>query len=248
MEKIAIVSDIHGNLPALEAVVADANVRGCTAFINLGDIVSGPLWPRETAAFLMAQDWPTIAGNHERQLLASDPAKMGASDLFARQALSPTQLEWLASLPPTLQWRHDVYFCHANPHDDLHYLLHRVEPDQVRDASSAEIAAMIGDAGTHVVGCGHTHLPRQVKLDDGRIIFNPGSVGLPAYDWDYPHFHVMEEGSPQARYAILSGENEDRMVELIGVDYDYEAAATRAEANGRMDWAGPLRTGKALRN
>ena len=72
---IAVFSDIHGNLPALEACHADAVARGCTAFLNLGDIVSGPLWPRETADWLMRQDWPTIAGNHERQLLSDDPAQ-----------------------------------------------------------------------------------------------------------------------------------------------------------------------------
>src|SRR5690606_18348630 len=72
MTRIAVLSDIHGNLPALEAVVADAEARGCTAFANLGDILSGPLWPFETAEYLMARQWPTIAGNHERQVL-TDP-------------------------------------------------------------------------------------------------------------------------------------------------------------------------------
>ncbi len=69
MTRLAILSDIHGNLPALEAVIADAEAQGCATFINLGDTLSGPLWPAETADFLMARDWPTIAGNHERQLL-----------------------------------------------------------------------------------------------------------------------------------------------------------------------------------
>jgi len=69
MARIAILSDIHGNLPALEAVVADAETRGCTQFLNLGDILSGPLWPAETADWLMPRGWPTIAGNHERQVL-----------------------------------------------------------------------------------------------------------------------------------------------------------------------------------
>ena len=66
MTRYAILSDIHGNLPALEAVVADAEAQGCDIFVNLGDTLSGPLWPRETAEYLMARDWPTIAGNHER--------------------------------------------------------------------------------------------------------------------------------------------------------------------------------------
>ena len=68
--RIAFLSDIHGNLPALQAVRDDMARRGVDQVINGGDILSGPLWPRETADVLMALDWPTIAGNHERQLLA----------------------------------------------------------------------------------------------------------------------------------------------------------------------------------
>lgn len=243
MTRTAILSDIHGNLPALEAVVADAKARGCTSFVNLGDIVSGPLWPRETADYLIALDWPTIAGNHERQLLSGDPKEMGEADTYARTNLTNPQLQWLASLAPDMQWREDVYFCHANPADDIHYLMHRVEPDCIRDAHTFEIAEMVGAKGTHVVGCGHSHMPRHVTLDDGRIIFNSGSVGLPAYAWEYPHVHVMELGSTDARYAILEGEGDTATIDLIAVDYDHHAAAARAEANGRMDWAVPLRTG-----
>jgi predicted phosphodiesterase len=67
--RIAVVSDIHGNLPALEAVVADIARRGVDAVVNLGDSLSGPLLPLETAQFLMAQSWTHLAGNHERQVL-----------------------------------------------------------------------------------------------------------------------------------------------------------------------------------
>ena len=242
---IAVFSDIHGNLPALEACHADALDRGCTEFLNLGDIVSGPLWPRETADWLMARDWPTIAGNHERQLLDPDDAGRGESDRFALTQLERHQLEWLAALPVDLQWREDLYLCHANPHDDLHYLMHRVEPDRIRDAEAEEVAAMLGEFGTHAVGCGHSHLPRRVVLADGRQVFNPGSVGLPAYSWDYPKVHRMELGNTHARYAILSGEGDDLAIELVAVDYDHQAAARRAEVNGRPDWATALRTGCA---
>lgn len=67
--RIAILADIHGNLPALEAVADDLDRRGVDAVVNLGDSLSGPLLPRETAQFLMARDWLHLAGNHERQLL-----------------------------------------------------------------------------------------------------------------------------------------------------------------------------------
>lgn len=240
---IAVLSDIHGNLPALEAVVADARARGCREFLNLGDILSGPLWPRETADFLMALDWVTIAGNHDRELVTANPAEMGRSDSHALAELGRHHLDWLARLPATLQWREDVYLCHGNPDDDIHYLMHRVEPDLIRDAHAHEIAAMVGPRGSHVIACGHSHLPRHVALEDGRRVFNPGSVGLPAYAWEYPHVHRMELGSSHARYAILTGQGQGAAVELVAVDYDHLAAAARAEANGRMDWAVPLRSG-----
>lgn len=240
---IAVFSDIHGNLPALEACWDDAVARGCTGFLNLGDILSGPLWPRETADWLMVRDWPTIAGNHERQLLSGDPAEMGASDTYALAELDPRHLDWLRALPATLQWRADVYLCHGNPADDVHYLLHRGEPDRIRDAHVGELHEMTAGYGSHAIGCGHSHLPRHVVLADGRQVFNPGSVGLPAYAWDYPHVHRMELGSAHARYAVLSGEGDALEVSLVAVEYDHERAAAQAEKNGRMDWAVPLRTG-----
>jgi predicted phosphodiesterase len=240
---IAVFSDIHGNLPALEACYADARARGAAEFLNLGDILSGPLWPRETADWLMRHEWPTIAGNHDRELVTSDPAKMGRSDAQTIGLLNDKHLAWLRSLPADLQWRDDVYLCHGNPADDLHYLMHRVEPERIRDAHEGEIAQMLGDLGTHAVGCGHSHVPRLVTLTDGRQVFNPGSVGLPAYAWEYPHVHRMELGSTDARYAMLSGEAEGLTIELVSVEYDHRAAAARAEANGRIDWAVPLRTG-----
>ena len=193
------LSDIHGNLPALEAVVADARARGCTAFVNLGDILSGPLWPRETADYLMDLGWPTISGNHDRELATGTAETMGRSDSHALAELDTHHLDWLRGLPADLALREDLYLCHANPADDIHYLMHRVEPDLIRDAHAHEIAEML-EVHTHpAIGCGHSHLPRHVVLEDGRQVFNPGSVGLPAYAWDYPHIHRMEVGSTHAR-------------------------------------------------
>ena len=103
--RIAIVSDIHGNLPALEAVWAEIERAAPALVVNLGDIASGPLWPRETVQWLMAREaaeparWRTIAGNHERQALAADVARMGASDAYAARALGAPERAWLAALP-----------------------------------------------------------------------------------------------------------------------------------------------------
>ena len=76
--RIAVLSDIHGNLEALKAVLRDLADRRVDTIVNLGDSLSGPLQPSETAAFLMAQPWPQLAGNHERQLLDFAPERRGS--------------------------------------------------------------------------------------------------------------------------------------------------------------------------
>jgi hypothetical protein len=83
-----------------------------------------------------------------------------------------------------------------------------------------------------------------VRLDDGRLIVNPGSVGLPAYEDDHPHAHVVEVGSPHARYAVIAQVRGRWSAEFILVDYDWEAAASAAEVLGRSDWGRALRTGR----
>lgn len=238
--KLAILSDIHGNLPALEAVIADARARGCDAFVNLGDIVSGPLWPRETAALLMALDWPTLAGNQERQLLTLPPERMGVSDHFARMRLTGPQLAWLAAMPATLAYAPDIFLCHGTPDSDLIYLLEEVGTDGAYPASPNIVRRRLGGRRERTILCGHSHLPRAMWLD-GQVIANPGSVGLPAYCDEQPHYHVMEAGSPHARYAVMA----DGEVDLIQVHYDFIAAADKADREGRRDWAFALRTGRA---
>lgn len=242
MSRIAVLSDIHGNLPALEAVVDDAKRRGCDQFINLGDILSGPLWPEETAAFLRPLDWPTLAGNHERQLLEQVPEEMGASDAYADSVIGEDERAWLRTLPPVLAWHPDIFLCHGTPDSDLRYLLHDVDGSGASDSVPETIAARIGGRPEQLILCGHSHSPRCVKLPSGQVAANPGSVGLPAYDWDWPHFHKMETGTSDARYAIVDGET--LKVELLAIVYDYEPAARKAEAQGRADWAVALRTGR----
>ena len=95
--------------------------------------------------------------------------------------------------------------------------------------------------------CGHSHLPHTLLTPRGRQVVNPGSVGLPAYRDDSPCPHAMEAGSPHARYAIVELTAAGWRVEEIAVPYGWEAAARTAAANGRPDWAGWLRTGRAPR-
>lgn len=245
--RLAVLSDIHGNLHALDAVLADIADSGADLAVNLGDIVSGPLWITETAERLMALDIPTIRGNHERQVLASDVAAMGPSDAFAAARLQPRQRLWLARLPATLQLSHEVFCCHGTPDSDRVYFLESVDPAGLRPATQAEAFARAGRAQQGVrhgvILCGHTHVPRALRLLDGRLVVNPGSVGLQAYDDDYPHPHLVENGTPHARYALLTRRPAGWQVELRAVPYDAEPAAQLAEHHGRPDWAGALRTG-----
>lgn len=253
--RLAVVSDIHGNLPALEAVLADVAASGADATVNLGDIVSGPLWPAQTAERLMALALPTIRGNHERQLLTLPRERMGASDAFAEAALAPAQRDWLAALPATRVLSPEVFCCHGTPASDLAYFLETVTPEGwrgpaepgLRAATAAEAAERAGAVRHGLILCGHTHVPRALRLDDGRLIVNPGSVGLQAYDDDHPRAHVIENGTPHTRYALLTRRAAGWQVELRALPYDHEAAARRAEANGRGDWADALRSGRVGR-
>jgi predicted phosphodiesterase len=255
---IAVVSDIHGNLPALEAVLDDIARAAVDATVNLGDIVSGPLWPVETARALMALELPTIRGNHERQVLAPDVSRMSATDAHTAPLLLPAQRDWLGALPATLALDAEVFCCHGTPASDLDYLLETVVPGfggpglpGIRAATADEAAQRAGAVQRGVphavILCGHSHVPRALQLDDGRLLVNPGSVGLQAYDDGRPHPHLVENHTPHARYALLTRQAAGWQVELRALPYDWEAAARRAESNGRGDWADALRSGRVGR-
>ena len=242
--RIAIVSDIHGNLPALEAVVEDIERRGVDAIVNLGDSLSGPLMPLETARFLMAQDWVQLAGNHERQLLTVPADRRGASDAFAHARLGAKEFAWMASLRHTHRFSGDVMLCHGTPASDLEYFLETVTSDDFRAATQAEIDARLGDVDAALIACGHTHVPRVARASGGQLIVNPGSVGLPAYDDIHPYPHAVETGSPHARYAIVEQRDGEWTARLITVPYDHTAMAKLALENGRPDWTHALKTGR----
>ncbi|MFD5823200.1 metallophosphoesterase family protein [Nesterenkonia xinjiangensis] len=243
--RIAVISDVHGNLLALDAVLADAAEQSVDQHVNLGDLLSGGVAPRLTADRLMDAGMKTIAGNHERQLLTLRPEEMGASDRFAMLDVTARQRDWLASLPSTLVVTDGVLACHGSPDDDLTYLLETVERTGVRPATDDEVRARLG-AHTEwsLVLCGHTHIPRSLRLAQGPLIVNPGSVGWPAYAGDEPHPHVMEAGTPHARYAVLDDASGRWEVEFRLVAYDWESAALIAESHDRQDVARALRTGR----
>lgn len=241
--RIAVVSDIHGNLPALQAVVADFTRRGVERVINLGDSLSGPLLPLQTAHYLMASGWLHLAGNHERQLLTQGPGEWSPADAYAHARLSPAEFAWIAGLTPCMDGGDGIHLCHASPRSDLEYLLETVEPHRVRLASADEIGDRLAGVTAPLVLCGHTHHPRAVRSAAGQLIVNPGSVGLQAFDDVHPHPHVIETGSPDARYAIVERIADGWTAALLSVPYEHESMARLAERHGLHDWAHALRTG-----
>jgi diadenosine tetraphosphatase ApaH/serine/threonine PP2A family protein phosphatase len=246
-ERIGLLSDVHGNRWALEGVLADAARRGVHRFLNLGDSVYGPLDPAGTARLLMALDAPTVCGNEDRLVVrAVEHPSRGPTLRYVRENLPAACLTWLASLPPTCTVGEEIFLCHGTPRSDEEYLLHRVDPVGAVPRSGAEVAALLTSVTAPLVLCGHDHLPDMRHLPDGRLVVNPGSVGLPAYQDDFPYAHTMAAGSPHARYAILTRHAAGWDVELLTVTYDWGAAATQASMNGRPDWAGWLRTGRAV--
>ncbi len=256
--KIAIISDIHGNLLALQAVLADIARQGVDQTVNLGDILSGPLQPAETADLLMALRFPTIKGNHERQLLAAHAMPAAQIDLrdsdgYAAAQITHAQAAWLDALPTQFALSDDVWLCHGTPASDLQQWMETVVPGfgehgnpGVRAATPDEVAARLGDCAYPVVLCGHTHVPRIAQCGQ-TLVVNPGSVGLPGYQGGHPYPYVIENGAPHARYAVLEKTVGGWQVNLRAVPYDHLAQARVAESNQRPDWAHALATGVVKR-
>lgn len=215
--------------------------------VDLGDLLSGAVRPRATADRLLALNLPTVSGNHERQVLTFPRERMGASDRLAHDTITDEHRAWLAALPLNLEVADGVLAFHGSPTDDLTYLLETVEAGGARPATQQEVLDRLGpyaDGGRwSLLLCGHTHLQRTMLLPTGALVVNPGSVGWPAYSDDLPHRHVMEAGSPHARYAIADDATGRWEVDFRAVDYDWEQAARAAEDNGRADVARAQRTG-----
>ena len=246
--RLAVLADIHGNVAALEAVIADMAGRGVDGVVDLGDCVSGPLWPTETLALLRTKDWPTVRGNHDRWVGEGTAEPAYHADAFARAALDAAGRRWLAALPTRLTIRPQITAFHGRPDDDDAYLLEDVVGGRLMPARASDVAARLGGVEARIVLCAHSHLAAVLRLPDGRWIVNPGSVGCPAYADPTPPAHVSESGTPAARYAILDiGEvrPDAPALALIVIPYDHAAAARRALACDRPDWAAALSSGYA---
>jgi putative phosphoesterase len=234
--RLAVISDIHGNLRALEAVQSDLRRHAPDVVVNLGDHLSGPLQAAAVADLLMETDYIHIRGNHDRQLLDRPPQQMGPSDRAAFEQLTDRHKQWLSNLPPTKMLDENILLCHGTPENDLEYLLEEVHGSELRLTKHIQLSVGL-------VLCGHSHIPRLVRT----TIVNPGSVGLPAFDDTHPTLHYAETGSPHARYAIIDREPKALKINLIAIEYDWDQASRDAAAANRPDWAHALATGYALR-
>ena len=242
--KFAVISDIHGNYLALEAVLDDMSRLGVSEAVNLGDHFSGPLEARKTADLLMTKKFPSIRGNHDRQLLEQQPNEMGASDRVAFDQLEQKHIDWLSDLPPTMMYKDEVFLCHGTPISDLSYWLETVTQNaEIHITPIEKIEEEAEDINATLILCGHTHIPRCVELCDGRKIVNPGSVGAPGYDDDAPVYHLMQAGTPDASYAIVEKTGARWDVTFRLVPYDNVSMSVLAQENGRDEWASALATG-----
>jgi predicted phosphodiesterase len=242
--RLAAIADVHGNYLALEAVLADIRAQGIGEIVNLGDMASGPLDARRTMDALMALDAVHVLGNHDRYLIDRPPVKMGSWDRPAHAQLDARHLDWLRKVPKTAVLRDQVFLCHATPDHDEVYWLETVLPDgTVRMSELDAIEARAKGITQSLILCAHTHVARAVRLRDGRLIVNPGSVGSPGYRDIHPFPHVIEAGTPDARYAILELADGKWHVTFRLVPYDHEAMAALARQNGQTELASALATG-----
>ncbi len=241
--RVAVISDVHGNVLALESVLDDIARQRVDATINLGDHLSGPLWPAETARLLMSLDLPSIRGNHDRRLVEREPEKLKSSDAHARAHIGAPELDWLRAMPATLVFG-DLLMAHGTPASDKTYWLEVAHKSgHMLSRPLAEIEAEAEGHPQPVLLCGHSHLARLVQLGDGRLVVNPGSVGCPAWRDDSPFDHAMSTGSPHARYAVLERRSGRWTAAFHAVPYAHERASALARENGRLDWAEGLATG-----
>ncbi|MBY5765005.1 metallophosphoesterase family protein [Rhizobium leguminosarum] len=242
--RFAAIADIHGNHLALEAVLADIRAQEIEEIVNLGDFFSGPLEAGKTADLLMPLSLTSVRGNHDRYLIEQDPAAMHASDAVAYGQLSSSHLSWIRNLPFDIVYRGEVYLCHATPKDDNLYWLEAVSPEGFVFLKPIEaIEALAEGIDLPLILCGHSHIPRAVRLSDGRLIVNPGSVGCPAYNDELPYYHKVEAGHPLASYAVLEKAAGGWTWQLRTVAYNHMAMSALAAKRGRADWAGALATG-----
>jgi predicted phosphodiesterase len=214
--RVAALYDIHGNAPALGAVLDDVRRARVDRIVVGGDVLPGPM-PRECLDALASVDLPAdyIMGNGDREVLAHLrgtesllPDSFRHLIAWTGKQLRPADVEHISSWPATtrvaIDGLGDVLFCHATPRNDVE-IFTRLTPDDI-------VLPMMAGAGTPIVVCGHTHMQFDRRFGSTRVV-NAGSVGMP----------FGERGA----YWLLLGPT----IELRRTTYDFDAAARVIEAS-----------------
>jgi putative phosphoesterase len=239
MNKITIFSDIHANLPALQAVLQDMDQRGLEDLYCLGDLVGYGTFPNEVIQIMRERQIPTIMGNYDLGVgNDSDDCGCAYTDPVS-EALGKRSIAWsnlhtksenkafLRSLASEIRLTlggMQVLLVHGSPRKINEYLFEN-RPD-------ASLERLMDAAGADVLVCGHTHIPYHRILPSGRHVINDGSVGKP------------KDGDPRACYIILNIEKDNLDVEFIRVPYDIEFAAEAIESSDMpYEYAQMLRAG-----
>ena len=226
--KIALFSDVHANLPALEAVLADVDGRDdIEGVFHLGDLVGYAPWPNEVAELIRGRAIQGVGGNYDSTVALGadhcgctyeDPVQADLSHQSFAWTLEHTATqtkEWLAGLPFRLDLRPlgghragpRLMLIHGNP------VLNTVYWKEERsDAFCSKMAGHLGARAGDVVAFGHTHLPWTREVEGVRFV-NTGSVGRP------------KDGDPRAGYAVVDVDGEDVRIEFVRLDYDVARAA-----------------------
>jgi putative phosphoesterase len=206
--RVAAISDIHGNLPALEAVLADVERAKVDEIVVVGDSVSGP-WPAEVFDLLESVGPRIVQGNADRpEEVANHSTELGA---WNESRLGARRLAAVAAWPLTFSLEVDglgrVLVCHSTPSSDTP-IYTKVTPDD-------ELVALLGPVEADVLVCGHTHMQYDRTLSSGLRVVNPGSVGMPY------------EGRAGAFWALLGPD-----VEFRRSEYDIEGAVAAIHVLG----------------
>jgi predicted phosphodiesterase len=224
--RIAVLCDIHGNLPALQAVLAEVEQAGVDLVVFGGDVAAGPM-PVETIEVLAAYRRPArfVRGNADRLMVETFdgmPKADGAPDSWPASKLSRTHRDFLSSFEPSVEIAVDglgmVVCCHAGLESDELPIITPATPDDV-------IAEALTAARGRLVVAGHTHMQFDRRVANGRMV-NAGSVGKPYSD------------QPGAYWALLGPE-----VEFRRTAYDFAAAAEavrRTAIPDREEWAADI--------
>jgi len=216
LKRLAVISDVHANLEAFEAVLAEA--QGLDVFC-LGDLVDYGANPNEVVEVIRRRGIMCVMGNHDWAALSGDTslfnARAAMSSIWTRAHLTSQNLEFIRTLAPELRTSFEAaeaYFTHGSPDDRL---WEYVDPRTHSDLFGHYLAKL----QVRVIGLGHTHVPYAWK-EEGKVVFNPGSVGQP------------RDGDPKASFAVLSFDEQEVRVEIRRVEYDIQKAAEKIREAG----------------